>query len=123
MTNPRKPPAVWQIIDDFDHLTAYGARCTNCGNIKQDHHVGVFRPQNMDEVDGFHDLCEDCVANAAFALGFTPEEDYLRTVEELATLKEEHELLRTKYEGARSAQMTLARENVALQDLLEEAVA
>jgi hypothetical protein len=57
--------------DDFDHNTAYGARCTCCGNIKQQRHKSVFRPDIMDDFDGFHDVCEDCISQAADELDFT----------------------------------------------------
>ena len=95
----------------------------NCGNIKQKHHIGIFRMQTMDEVDGFWDLCQDCVEGAAFHLGFTDPEVVPGLEHQLEEFKAMYFELEGKYEGARSAQMSLARENVLLQDEIEELTA
>ena len=111
---------IWFILPDFDHLTKGGARCTVCGGVKQPHHIGVFRPPTIDEIDGFSDICEDCMHQAANVLGYSEPNrraELEMRIEELESLVQVTE---GKYEGARSAQMSLARENVVLQDIIED---
>lgn len=111
---------IWMVIDDFDHLTKDGARCTVCGSIKQEHHIGVFRPPTIDDIDGFSDVCQACMEQAANVLGFTEPGLLPALQSRIAELESMLDHSEKQYEGARSAQMSLARENVVLQDIIED---
>ena len=75
--------------------------------------------QTMDEVDGFWDLCEDCIHGAAHMLGWSTPANTAASAERIKVLESALDLLEDKYEGARTAQMTLARQLIAAEDALE----
>jgi cell division septum initiation protein DivIVA len=116
------PPqgSMWTLLHDFDHLTAFGAQCVNCGSPKHADHDYVFRLQRMDEVDGFWDLCQNCIEEAAFLLGFTTPKASKAQVREIKALEKEIERLKEAAAGARSALAEVTRENVRLQDEIED---
>lgn len=107
---------IWNRIPDFDHLSWDGAaKCFNCGSTKRPTEEGVFRPQNFDDISGFPDICEGCMTEAAAELGLVASQD--------GALKEiQHELseLLEELRGSRDALATLTRENVRLQELIDD---
>ena len=105
--------------DDFDHNTAYGARCTCCGNIKQRRHKSVFRPTVMDDVDGFHDICEDCVSQAADELGFTNPTFSKSQSTRIKNLQADLTEAQSMYIESQETIRNLCRENTTLQKELE----
>lgn len=115
--------SVWLRIPDFNELSWNGrAVCFTCGSTKRDTEEAVFRPQAMDDFSGFPDLCEGCIVEAASQIGMVEsdvavqaQEGNLRMRDALASVGEE-------LTAARSALATVTRENVRLQDDIEEMI-
>lgn len=105
--------------DDFDHNTAYGARCTCCGNIKQSRHENVFRPTVMDDVDGFHDVCVDCIGQAASELGYIQPKVSKGLHTRISNLQAQLNEAQTMYIDSQETIRTLCRENTNLQNELQ----
>lgn len=101
--------------EDFDQLTAYHAKCAACANIKLPQHSTVFRPDIEDDFDGFHDICQACVEQAAHDLGMVDLDiaDTLRVAVIAAELARDEADLR--HNETREAVLVLTRENVYLQ--------
>lgn len=110
--------SIWNRIDDFNHLSwGGGARCFNCGSTKRTTETSVFRPQQMDEIEGYPDLCEGCMTEGAAALGLT---DTLALEEALLKAELGRVAMVLEVQSAHDALATLTRENVRLQDLIED---
>ena len=103
---------------DFDHNTAYGARCTSCGNIKLKLHQGVFRPTIMDDVDGFHDICQDCVSEAAHDLGYIKPRVAKGLNTRIANLNSDLSEAQSLYIESQETIRNLCRSHANLQDEL-----
>ncbi len=105
--------------DDFDQLTAYHAKCAACSNIKLKEHTTVFRPDIEDDFDGFHDICQACIEQAAHDLGMQDADRAQYT--QLALT--EAELLRDqsdrRYNEGVEAIMVVTRENVNMQATID----
>lgn len=111
---------LWQVIPDFDHLTAYGQYvCTVSGapNPKGD---VVFRPPHPDDVDGYHDVGADAIRQAADYLGWIAPEAYEALKEHAEREHEANIALGAELVEARDALATVTRENVRLQEVIEE---
>jgi len=108
----------YTLHNDFDHNTAYGARCTVCGNIRQARHKGVFRPQVMDDFDGFHDICEDCVTQAASELGHVQPKVAKSMTTKATNLRNELAEAQSLYIESQNTIRTLCKENANLQELV-----
>lgn len=109
---------IWNQIEDFNHLSWEGrAVCANCGSTKQPDDEFVFRPAFLDEVNGFPDICANCIREAADALGIGEtgdlEVELDHTRQNIADLLEE-------LGAARDALATVTRDNVRLQDVIED---
>tara|TARA_R100000458_G_C8247127_1_gene224824 strand:- start:736 stop:1107 length:372 start_codon:yes stop_codon:yes gene_type:complete len=109
----------YTLHNDFDHNTAYGARCTACGNIKLKNHQGVFRPSVMDDVDGFHDICQECIAQAAHELGFIQPRVAKSLKTRIANLNSDLSEAQSMYINSQETIRSLCRENSNLQDELQ----
>ena len=108
---------IFQTIPDFNFQSHQGrAVCAVCGTISKPGQI-VFRPPHADDFDGFFDICENCIREAADHLG----------LQEVAPLQEAQAAdtaaivkLHEELSSAREALATVTRENVRLQDTLEE---
>lgn len=110
--------SIWMRPPDFDHLSYGGtAKCAVCGSTKRSTETAIFRPPNHDEFDGFFDICEGCIREAAQELGLAETAGAQRVIRKL---EKEVSDLSVDLSGARDAQQTLSRENVRLQDVIED---
>lgn len=110
--------SIWMRPNDFDHLSYGGvAKCSVCGSTKRDHEDSVFRPPHPDDFSGFFDICEGCIREAAKTLGLAETAGAERVIEKL---QREVSDLSADLSGARDAQAALARENVRLQDVMDD---
>lgn len=111
--------SIWIKLPDYDHLSYQGQySCSVCGSSETP--KPIFRPPTFDEFDGFTDVCPNCIRDAAAELGMV-EPKALRSAQEVAGLfSAELSDLQEQLQQARDAQASLARENVRLQDLLDE---
>ncbi len=110
----------YTIHHDFDQNTAYGARCTCCGNIKMPNHEGVFRPNTMDDFDGFHDICQACVEEAANNLGFAAPSVNKRLNTTIKNLRKDLAEARELFTESQETIRNLCRENSNLQEELTD---
>ena len=69
---------MFALMNDFDDQTRGGARCNACGSIKQDGDPGVFRGEMID-MEGFYDVCCNCVRQAGSEIGMVAEDRYQLT--------------------------------------------
>lgn len=111
---------IWQVIPDFDHLTAYGkAVCPVCGSTSKTGDP-VFRPQAPDDIDGYHDICADCIRQAADFLGWKSPDSYV-SMREIASKEHEANIeFGAELVAAREALATVVRDNVRLQDVIDD---
>lgn len=112
-----KQSGVWQHLPDFDHLTWESRSvCSNCGSAKRRTESGIFRPNTLDDFSGFPDLCEGCVVEAADMLGLVSADN---TGALQAAQQEVCDLLE-ELRAARDALATVTRENVRLQEVIDD---
>jgi len=108
---------IWQTISDFDYLSYEGrAVCSICGSTCRKGQM-VFRPPQPDDVSGFWDICENCIREAADHLGLGEVGPLEKTAEDL------RDVVATAHQeliGAHDALATITRENVRLQDVIED---
>ena len=108
--------SVWLRPPDFDHLSWEGrAVCSNCGSTKRRTEEAIFRPQTLDYFSGHPDLCEGCIGEAAEMIGLVADKSgALREVQqEVSSLLEELRM-------SRDALATVTRENVRLQEVIDD---
>lgn len=111
---------IWQVIPDYDHLTAYGQYVCSVSGSPSPKGDPVFRPPHPDDVDGFHDVGADAIRQAADYLGWISPDRYAVLEETANRLHDEAVALAKELAEAREVQATLVRENVRLQDIIEE---
>lgn len=111
---------IWQVIPDFDHLTAYGkAVCSICGSTSKPGDP-VFRPPVPDDVDGYHDICADCIRQAAHFLGFADPAAFDNLENAFNATREAYALQTEELASSREALATVVRDNVRLQDVIDD---
>lgn len=109
---------IWLTLTDYDHLSYQGRYvCAVCGSGKRDADTVIFRPPHFDDFDGAFDVCESCIREAAQHLGIAETAGF-----EHVNRKLEKEVARVSGDlaASRDALATVTRENVRLQDALEE---
>ena len=111
--------SVWNRPQDFNELSYHGtALCAVCGSTKRDYETGIFRPVTFDDFDGFFDMCEGCITEAAGHLGFVKQN--AGPLNELRALKKELHNAHLDTERSQAAVSELAAMNAALNTTLEE---
>lgn len=109
---------IWNVLPTFDHLSWGGQyACAVCGSGDRPSVEKIFRPPVVDDFDGSFDVCEHCIREAARELGISETAGFEHANE---TLTKQVVKLQEELEQARDAQASLARENVRLQDIIEE---
>ena len=116
---------IWIETDDFDALSWDGRHvCAVCGSPKSHEHDRVFRPPVTDDVSGSFDICEDCIRQAARALGLAETEGaehVIRKLEkEVARISDELTAARGAEESLTAANVRLAEQRDALVAELDE---
>ena len=108
---------IFQTIPEYDHLSFAGQyKCAVCGSGRRKDEV-IFRPPMPDDFDGFFDICSNCVREAADFLGIRE----TATIEAALDQSEEARVAAVlQAQEAREAMATVVRENVRLQDELED---
>lgn len=110
---------VWILIPDYDHLSYEGRySCAVCGASETP--KPVFRPPVMIDMDGFFDICPDCIGQAAHQLGFVTEAANGVLMDQIDQVTDQYGEALVDLASSREAQASLARENVRLQDQIEE---
>lgn len=108
----------WLHLDDFDYGSWDGkAACAVCGSIKRQSETRIFRPPVTDDVSGSFDICEGCIREGASQLGLAETAGADRVIRKL---EKEVQRLSDDLSGMRDALATMTRENVRLQDTLDE---
>ncbi len=101
--------------DDFDNLTAYAAKCAACSNIKLPEHSTVFRPDIEDDFDGFHDVCQACIEQAAHDVGMVDAKVAVDMRLALDGLRLDRDEIDLRHQEMTDTIKVLTRENVYLQ--------
>tara|TARA_R100001460_G_scaffold107309_2_gene155853 strand:- start:10657 stop:10944 length:288 start_codon:yes stop_codon:yes gene_type:complete len=83
-------------------------------------HEGVFRPNTMDDFDGFHDICQACVEEAANNLGFAAPSVNKRLNTTIKNLREDLAEARELFTESQETIRNLCRENNNLQEELAD---
>lgn len=109
---------IWQTIPDYDHLS-YKAqyKCSVCGSGMRKADTVIFRPPTFDDIDGFPDVCESCIREAAQFLGIA---ETAGAEHANATLTKEVARISEELSASRDALATVTRENVRLQEVIED---
>ena len=109
---------IWTTLTDFDHLSWEGrAVCANCGSTKPKGDEFIYRPTTLDEVNGFPDICGNCIREAAADLGLIESNrvDYTEFV-----TRTDFVLVQEEAEHSREAMAHVVRDNVRLQDIIDD---
>tara|TARA_Y100000401_G_scaffold103240_1_gene94094 strand:- start:442 stop:729 length:288 start_codon:yes stop_codon:yes gene_type:complete len=83
-------------------------------------HEGVFRPNTMDDFDGFHDICQACVEEAANNLGFAAPSVNKRLNTTIKNLRKDLAEARELFTESQETIRNLCRENSNLQEELTD---
>ena len=109
---------IWQTADSYDHLSHQGQyKCAVCGSGARAADSVIFRPPAPDDFDGFFDICESCIREAAQHLGIA---ETAGAEHANRSLTKEVAKVSADLSASRDALATVTRENVRLQDVLEE---
>lgn len=113
--------SIWNPIPDFNHLSYDGqANCAVCGSDKAKTDEFVFRPPTMDHVSGFFDICASCIGQGADDLGWLEPDRATAIAAAADKAHAEAIALADQLAAARDALATVTRENVRLQEAIDD---
>ena len=110
--------SIWLRADDFDELSWEGTyACAVCGSIKRPDEERIFRPPTHDDFSGSFDICEGCIREGAKELGLAETAGAQHVINKLT---KEVSRISDELSSARDSQASLARENVRLQEVIDD---